>query len=129
MPPPEDDGQYRPQSVLLFAATGASDGYGVPLVGAVPSEVKVRWVDKVRVVPDANGNTVSVDGTVVTVQAVPLQSVIWKGGLDDLPGTAELPTSAFKRVVADLSVPDLKGRVTRYEYGFVRSGETMPPTA
>lgn len=129
MPPPEDDVQARARNALWLPTTGANDAYGVPVVSGTATEILVRWNPKRRVVLDANGNTVAVDGTVLTGQALNLQDVLWLGGFSNLLGTATLPTSDFHRVVVDMATEDYKGRVTRYEYGVVRCGETLPPTA
>lgn len=124
MPPLET--MDRHQDAVLWAATGAANHYGEPLVGS-PVDITVRWVNQQREMLDPQGNTVAVDATVVAAQEIPIGSVMAEGTLADWLGTGsgEEPSGRMQ-VKAESWALDLKGRITRREYGLMRFRDSMP---
>ncbi len=122
---PAVESMDRPHDALLFLATG-KDRYGKILVSITPVELRVRWNDKQRRVLDRQGNTIAVDATAIVDRDIPLGSILWRGGIDDLPGTSPIPTSGLMEVKLSNSVDDLKGRVTRYDVAMIRATDTLP---
>ena len=75
---------------------------------------------------DRQGNTVAIDAEVVTVEDVPVGSVMWLGGLDDLPGTAMVPEEDAMQVITVPVTPDIKGRFKSRTLMLMRMKDTMP---
>ncbi len=119
MPPIEI--QDRTQRAVLWEASGTSDDYGKPKVIA-PVEVLVRWDDTVSGSLDAQGNKTRVDATVTVDRAVPVDSIMRKGALVDVP----VPPTGLYRVASYSEVPDVKGRNFRRTVSLVRHSNTLP---
>jgi hypothetical protein len=110
--------------VLVWAAAGVNPA-GDTVVSAMV-ELDARLVVRKRQMVNAFGQLVGVDAQVVLDVPVGEGSVVWEGGEDDLPGTASVPEGGLWQVIATARAKDLRGRVTRYEYGLRRFAETMP---
>lgn len=116
----------RHDDAVLWPATGAANHYGEPLVGSAV-EVKVRWVHQQRDMLDPQGNTVAVDATVVADREIPIGSLMYEGPLSDWLGTGSGETpSGRMQVKAESRAEDLKGMVTRREYGLMRFRDSHP---
>ncbi len=101
-------------------------------------EIKTRWVHKRRDVLRPDGSTMRIDVTIATNVDIPLGSIVWEGSLLDLDGnttgtgtgtSTEVPHTDLMQVVSASRATDLKGRVTRYEYGLMRYGNNIPLTS
>lgn len=133
MPPPELS--YRRQKAVLWEAYGPREGskrydrYGQVKVIA-PVEIEVRWITKQSEALDPQGNTITLDATVVSAQKIPIGSTMWLGELSDWYGTGSGgdDSEVMQVKTSDITV-DLKGRVTRYEAGLMRYRDTLPDTA
>lgn len=111
----------RYQVALLWAATGAFDDFAVPVVAA-PVEIRVRWVDGQSESLDPDGQTVSLDGTAVVNQFVPIGSRMWLGTLDQwyaAPGSGG-DDDQVREVKTYNGVPDIKVRNLRYKLGLMK---------
>ena len=104
------------------------DELGEPTLDAA-IEIKVRWVSKKSEALDPQGNTIAIDATVVTVRNIPIGSIMWKGGLDDLAGTSVTPDDDLMQVVTNNETPDLKARATRRTVGLIRFRDALPDLA
>ena len=122
MPAPEHDN--RRQKAILWTRKGVNRQGQVTLND--PVEIMVRWKWVKREVLDKQGNTVAIDAEVVTVETVPIGSVMWLGELNDLPGTAEVPEEDTMQVVSAPTTPDIKGRFIQRTLMLMRIKDTMP---
>lgn len=128
MPPPERAGLH--QKAMLWEASGY-DRDGQPTVSDTAVEVRVRWEEGNADRLDRAGQQIVVDVTVAVWRDIPLGSIMWEGSeedLDDEPGTSGFPASDLFEVVTKDRQTDVKGRITRYEYGLKRYRDSMPDT-
>jgi hypothetical protein len=118
MPPLEQ--MDRHQKVLLWEASGESDDYGEPFVADEPEEIEVRlvWSDQ--------GDSQA--ATLITDREIPVDSRVWEGGYDDLPGTAAIPESDWMIVTDSAPTKDIKGRNVRYEHKLAWYKDEPDPT-
>jgi hypothetical protein len=77
-------------TAVLWPATTVYDDQGQP-VRSTPVELAwpngCRWVPSTRQVMDAKGNLINLDATVVVLQDIPVNSLMWLGELADWYGT------------------------------------------
>ncbi len=111
----------RYQAAVLWLLTGY-DSYGQPAVGE-PIEVRVRWVDQRSEQLDPQGNTVTVDATVILppdYESV-VGSEMWLGSLDDwyATGSAGQPDDVLQVKTYNKS-SDMKNRFVRRVAGLMR---------
>jgi hypothetical protein len=124
---------------------GKPDAYGALVVGS-PVEIPCRWTDQQARALDPQGNTITVDATVVVDDDIeqfapdppsPSQAwrwiiggILWRGGLYDLPGTgvaeSRVPTSGVYVIKTYNATSDIKGREYRRTVGLFRFMESMP---
>ena len=123
MPPPEE--AYQDQYAVLWRATGNYDRYGQPKLSAA-EEIWVRWLQSKTQASDPQGNTVSLDATVISNEDIPAGSEMWLGRLDDFLGTGSGGPDTELHVVKTVrNVPDLKARIYRKRYGLVKKSDTL----
>lgn len=123
MPPPEE--AYREQSAVLWRATGTYDRYGQPKLSAA-EDVDVRWIQRRTEVQDAQGNTVTLDATVISVEDIPVGSEMWLGRLEDFLGTGSGgPETEIHVVRTGSDSPDVKGRIFRKRYGLTKKSDAL----
>lgn len=144
MPAPEHDN--RRQKAVLWTRKGVNRQGQLKLNS--PAEIIVRWKWVKREIVDRQGNTVAIDAEVVTVQDIPVGSVLWLGSVDDLPGGAPswsdawgdswsdawgseeagggLPTEDVMQVITAPTTPDIKGRFKMRTLMLMRMKDTMP---
>lgn len=116
MPPLES--MDRNGWAVVFPFVGR-DEYGQPLYGEA-EEIEVRWIHGRSKVQDREGNTVVLDGTLVAGAEIGIDSQLWEGRLADWLGTGSgNPDEALLVVKSCHRAQDLKGRVVRYEIGWV----------
>lgn len=104
------------------------DGDGFPLVLA-PVEISVRWEEAQVEMLDPEGQLVKVDVVAATTLNIPNGSMLWEGSLEDLEtqyGSGLTPTRDIYELVTRNRGKDLKGRITRYEFGLRRYKDTLP---
>lgn len=102
---------------VLWAAAG-SDSDGDPTVSDAPLDISVRFVKKQSQALDPKGNVLTVDWTMVADMEIAIDSRVWQGTLDDLPGTnPNPPDSGTMWVVTNEFTDSLKGREERTTYG------------
>src|SRR5882757_2595614 len=106
------------QRAVLWSASGR-DRYGQVTVGD-PVEITVRWLDQQSQMLDPQGNTVTVDVTVVVQQDIKIGSQMWLGELADLIGTGSEPETGRMEVKAFNSTLDIKARNNRRTIGLMR---------
>lgn len=116
---------HRRQKAVLWAK-GGYDGYGQP-TAAEPVELSVRWVQRRAEMLDPQGNTITVDATVVVDREVAVGGVMWEGELEDWYDTGSAgQDSGLHRVAAYQETPDVKGRAVRRTVGLLRHRDTLP---
>jgi len=118
MPPIETIGLL--QKIVLFRANG-TDRNGFDTVSA-GEELSARLVTGLNDSFEQDGKTISVNGTLVLNQAVPIGSIVWEGALADLPAE---PTDLLV-VVALNKTPDIKNRNTRYDASLSKFSDQLP---
>jgi hypothetical protein len=126
MPPIETDARF--QKAVLWQMSGVDD-YGEPRIDYT-EELSVRWEDRRTQMPDPLGNMITVDATAVVDKRIEMESLVWKGEVDNLPGTsftAEL--DELMVVVAYTEVPDVKGRFYRRTVGLKKYRDTLATQA
>lgn len=121
MPAPEHDN--RRQKAVLWTRKGVNRQGQLKLNS--PAEIIVRWKWVRREIVDRQGNTVAIDAEVVTVQDIPVGSVLWLGKLTDLPDDG-LPTEDVMQVITAPTTPDIKGRFKMRTLMLMRMKDTMP---
>lgn len=100
------------------------DGDGFPLVLS-PTDLRVRWEEKNIEMVDPNGERIQVDVILTSPQQIIIGSIMWEGTIATLPGSG-VPTTNIYEVVARDRGDELKGRVTRYEFGLKRYKDKIP---
>lgn len=126
MPPFET--MDRPHDAVLWESTGVTDDYGELIVSS-PVEIKVRWNWKRSQTVNARGIPIATDAQVVAAQDIALGSEMWKGTLEDWYATGSAGDNAdILYVATEGNVDDLKGRITRREYGLSRFRDNPLPT-
>jgi len=109
------------QKAVLWAASGRDDYGGRTL--AEPVELRVRWESTKTEGGDPKSEAAAKSVTCHTDQSVAVGSEMWLGELDDLVGTAS--PGDIHVVTAITSVPDIKGRVTKYTLTLDRKSEKL----
>lgn len=121
MPSPELSN--RLQKAVLWSFSGY-DAYGQPAVSSTPIELHVRVQDGESEAQDPQGNTHTIDGTVVVDRIIELGSILWIGALADLPMDGS-PMDLL-HVKTFNGTPDLKNRVSQRMVGIMRYKGTLP---
>lgn len=117
--------QGRTQWVVYWPRVGTGPT-GAPTVSDVAQELQLRFDQTVRNVLQSDGTVVTLDGTAGGWTFAPVVgSAVWKGRLDDLPGTSQLPDSDVYRIVKVDVVPDVRGRSSFREATLVRAGDFL----
>jgi len=117
----------RYQTALLWEASGIDRNGRVTLSSRV--ELTVRWEDHKFETRDILGNVITYDARVHTTRDnIPVHSIMWQGGEDDISGTGD-PDSDFFEVQTYHEVPDIKDRVRRRVVYLMRYGDTLPDYA
>lgn len=117
MPAQESALHERPQTVVRFPVVGV-DAYGEAQFGE-PSELIVRWDNRKQRVLDDKGNTIALDGTVISHISIPVGDLLWLGTIEQILA-AITPLTDVVQVKMENSVPDLKGRAYFHQSGFMR---------
>lgn len=104
------------------------DRRAVVKVSATPSEIRCRWSNKQKRMLDPNQNEIAVDATVIVAQDIVIDSIMWLGQEDDIPGTSGIPESGLFQVKAFDRGDELKGRILRRQVGLIRFNDTFPTT-
>lgn len=121
MPPLETIDRYT--KAVVWEATGNVDNYSRPSVQG-PHEITVRWLPVNRQGTDPQGNVCSVTLELMLDQIIPINSIVWKGELVDLPLE---PTDLFV-VVSREEVDDIKARLIQYSASCTRFRDSLPAT-
>ena len=103
----------RNDAALLWVRVGRTrrgEPKVAPLVALDPRDgTGVRWVEKNSTLQRPDGTTVTATVRVIVDRPIPLYSVMWKGRVDDLPGSADFPEGDLFQVVRYAETRDLKG--------------------
>lgn len=137
MPLEQDDLVHRALWWAKRAGYGKVNNLGqVRVDPASRTQIACRWTDKKKDVMRPDGSYVRLDALIAADRALSVGDVVWRGGLADLDangatgtgtGTGgQLPDSDFMQVVMDNTASDVLGIETRYEYGLVKWGNTLP---
>lgn len=119
MPPVEQTDMVDKAMMWEFVRT---DRKGMPIVSS-PEEIVCRWEEGQYEMKDAEGQVLVVDVVMASIQNIKVGSLLWEGSEDDLEelvGTSLIPTDAIYEIVLRNRAKDLKGGVTRYEFGLRR---------
>lgn len=89
---------------------------------------RCRWVSRRSQTTDPQSNVIATDADLAIDCCVPKGSIIWKGRLDQIPGTADptVPTEDLYIVVGSSTAEDIKGRSVRYDLKLRRHNDSMP---
>lgn len=130
--PPLERMDLTEYAVMWEASRYGRDGFQVVLS---PVQLRVRWEETNFDRMDANGHMITIDVVIASTQNIPIGSLMWEGKLADLSGmdTDEevgtgslIPDQDLYEVVFRVRAKDLKGRITRYEFGLKRYKDTLP---
>lgn len=121
MPPLE---RFDLAGVVTYWQKTGDDAYSRPTL-ARGVAVRARVVYGRRDVTDPTGNVISLDGELAVDRELVEGSLVWDGPPESLPADL-VPTADVLQVTFVTAVPDVKGRCTRYEAGFVRYRESFP---
>lgn len=121
MPPFEEIFEDK---ALLWAAVGRDTRVNVLVSTAV--EIECSWIAKRRTVRDPQGNVKTIDATVHADRSVPLDSIMWYGGHDDVPGTGTVPDEGFFQVVGSDDTRAIAGDAQLHELQLIRYRGTLP---
>ena len=108
------------QDAILWRYS-SKDDYNRPIVSQY-EEVEVRFKLGQVQSTDAKGSVISYDGSAVTEETYPIDSILWVGELKDMP---DAPTPLYQ-IKSYRETPDLKGRETKYTAMLMRYTDTLP---
>ena len=112
-------------SVVVWLRIG-TDRTARPILSDTALELKCRWDSSTKTVLDTQGNSVSIDATISGFSIhIPIGSAVWKGTIDDIPGTSEIPVLDVMEVVTVTDTEDIRGRDTYREATLVRQKDTL----
>lgn len=126
MPPLET--MDRRQTAQYWPKIGV-DRQGKMLVADVPTELKVRWINKRREALNAKNERVGVDVGVITDRPLVIGSILWLGEQDDFgtgTGTTDYPQTDLVQVMAMDVTTSICNKYTRYEALCVRYTDLLP---
>lgn len=107
---------------VLWEATGRNDDNGNPVVSDTPVEIRCRWEEGNIESPAPQTQDLVVDAVIATGRQLPMGSILWEGRLADV-ATA---TRDLYEVINRSRAKDLRGRISRYEFGLKRYTDTLP---
>jgi hypothetical protein len=129
MPPPERRNFHQMAVLWSYVRTSAD---GEPIL-AQPVNLRCRWEEGQTEIPNADGTFLTVDATVSTIQNILLNSIIWEGQYlpdgtyqDPQKVVYKVPTIYLYEVVIRNRGKNVRGRVTRYEFGIRRYKDILP---
>ena len=125
MPPIETDERNQVASLREYLRR---DGYGEVVVSPA-IELMVRWEWGRREATDPQGNTVTLDATVVVDRPVRIGSLMILGELEDEPpgtGGALWEDVDIYQVITSRTTPDIKARETRRTLGLMMYKRSLP---
>lgn len=108
------------QPAILWPAQGTDD-YGLVIVGD-PAQLMVRWEWGTTEDGSLIVNNRQITATVFVDQPVPLNSIMCKGELNELPS----PLLDLHQVVAYKETPDTKGRRVRRRVLLAKYHDQLP---
>lgn len=108
------------QDVILWRYA-SKDDYNRPVLKPL-EEIEVRFKLGQIQSTDAKGSVISYDGSAVTEETYPIDSILWIGKLSDMPAA---PTPLYQ-VKSYRETPDLKGRETKFTAMLMRYTDTLP---
>lgn len=124
------------QLAVLWPRTG-TDRYGQPAIGD-PIELRVRWKNVQAQVLDAEGNTITIDATVIVDRKISIGSLMYNGSMLDQSelgtgtGTSTsvpddyAPPADVMMVKTYSETSDLKARFVKRSVGLMRLKDTLP---
>lgn len=106
------------QTAVLWEASGV-DQYNRATVEA-PVEIQLRLEEVEGVTLDADNTKVEYDAIAKVKQDIPVKSILALGTLD------AVPTSDFKQVVKQVTIPNVKGTDTYREVLLINYSDSLP---
>ena len=123
MPSPETFAREQPAT--LWRKTGVSQ-HGLVQVSA-PEEVYVRWNQTTKMGTGADGQPVQLSAEVVTVEEVPIGSLMFLGELAEWLGTgSEGLDDQVHEVIGKDGTYDVKGRAVSRSLSLVKFRDAVP---
>lgn len=122
MPRPATSGRKQYAVLWMFVRF---DNHG-DLVVEQPVELKVRWEPTYKMGVDAKGEPIAITADVAVDRPITIGSIMWRGRINDIPGTAYTPTSDLMKVIGFDEVPDVKGRTFRRGVSLARFSDSLP---
>lgn len=109
---------------VLWAKAG-KDNYGDQTLES-PVNIRCRWEETDHEAANPFAKTQGYDAVVVVDREIEIDSILWLGRIDCLPGTAETPEDNIFTVKKKSTIRDLKGRHARRVVYLMRHGDTLP---
>ena len=120
--------QGRVHKAVLWRRIG-TDSTGQPVVSNIAEQLDVRWDDTRREVLGKDGTPTAIDATASGLdREVPEGSAMWKGKIEDMPGTGQVPILDVMRVVTCTPTDDIRGRSTYREVTLMRDKNVLGQT-
>jgi len=119
------------QRALVWTFSGNYDRNGQPIINlSTPMEISVRWNWRKARATTPDGNTITLDASVVVGERVNVGSLMWLGTLEDWNGVGSSSSSSAKdnqlcQVKTVNWLKDIKGRNRRHELGLMRFKDTL----
>ncbi len=110
---------------LVLWEKAGNDGYGNPTLAA-PVQIRCRWIEGQTEFTGPNGVPIAINATIVVARDIPVDSIVWKGRLQDMPGTGYVPTGGLMQIKGKRTTDDIKGRNTRRTVMAARFNDTLP---
>jgi hypothetical protein len=113
------------QDAILWRRVGTHSS-GAPVVSLIAEQVECVWTDTGSEDAAPDSESISIDATVSGLDTdIPVGSAMAKGRVEDLAGTAQLPTENVFRVVRFANQPDWRGRDFDKEASLTRAGDAL----
>lgn len=109
---------------VLWEPAGVNN-YGDQTIES-PREIRCRWEDTQHEALNSQSKSQGFDAVVVVGCDIPIDSILWLGRLNCVPGTAETPEDSLYKVVRKSAIPDIKRRNFRRVIYLVRFNNTLP---
>lgn len=119
---PEMEVAYLNDDAVVWEYIG-DDRDGEPTI-RTPYSISVRWDDSQnKTGPNAVGDLVRFDATIITEEDYPLGSIFWRGHISEIED--DPPVTLFRSVSRDVT-NDIRGMSVERVYNLVRFNQELP---
>lgn len=118
----------RTDVIVCWPVVGTAAN-GQPVVSDVAEERECWWDSTTRTVTGPDGEPRAVDATVGGLETeLPVGSAVWKGTIEDIPGTGQVPTQDVMRVLTSTEERDVRGRSSAWVVTLYRAKDALGQT-